>query len=146
MKAIGKVSEVCDDYARVTSERLSACASCNECSAKSACHAHLVFGNQSEVVTVIADNKVDAKVGDMVELESSTSVTLLMCFAAFVFPLVLSATAYWILNILTDHSNVSPLLLIAVFVICFVITVFVINSFIKKKASAVIVRIIEESK
>ena len=145
MKAIGKVTETYKSYARVTSQRSSACASCNNCGGKGACHAQLVFGNQDELVTITADNKLGAKVGDMVELESSTSVTLFMCFLAFVFPIVLSANLYYVLNKIIGHSNVLPLLMIAVFVICFVITVFAVNCFVKKKASAVIVRIIEES-
>ena len=145
MKAIGKVIETSGKFARVRSERRSACSSCHECASKGACHAELVFGNQTEEISVLAENKVGANKGDVVELESSTSGTLLLCFLAFVLPIATSGAVYLILNTLFSHSNVLPLLMIAVFVICFMISVTVLNRFVRKKASAVIVRIIEES-
>ena len=146
MKAIGRITELCGDKAYVVSKRSSACASCHECTAKGSCHAELVFGNGHDEVCVLVDNSIGANVGDTVELESSTAGTLLMCFLAFVFPVTVSALIYLLLNKVLSNSNVLPLLMIAVFVICFVVSVFILNCFIKKKASAVIVRIIEERK
>jgi positive regulator of sigma E activity len=119
---------------------------CSGCPSFDFCHAELVFGNQKQFVSVHANNKINAKQGDLVEVESSTSVALTMYFFAFVFPIIISAFAYLIFNSVSGRSNILPLLMIAVFVICFIISVLVINRFVKKKATVSIVRIIEESK
>lgn len=144
MKAIGIVTRVTENIATVVSKRSSACASCHNCQAKGMCHAELVFGNQTENVEVSAINRIGAKVGDTVELESSTSKVLLLSFFTFIFPFLSSALLYLIMNKIINDSNVLPLLMIAVFVICFIVSVFVLNRFLKNKTTAVIVKIIEE--
>ena len=142
MKAIGIVESISGNIATVISKRSSACSSCHNCTAKGACHAELVFGSQTEDVSVKAYNKISAKSGDVVELESSSSKSLLVLFITFVLPVILTIPFYLIFR----SSNLLPILLIAVFVAFFIITALIFNCIIKNKITSSVVRIIEESK
>lgn len=147
MKAIGTVKTLVDDKtAIVVSKRSSACSSCHNCASKGACHAELVFGNQNEAVEVKAVNMIGAKPGDEVELENSSLGALFTVFIIFLLPLLLTVPFYFIFNSFNYISNVLPLLMIAVFVILFIICSFIMNGIAKNRISTSIVRILEESK
>ena len=148
MKAIGKVLSVNDSNAVVLSQRNSACSSCHNCECHGSCHAELVFGNQSENVTVCAKNIIKAKPGDIVELESSTLKTLLVSFIVFVMPLILTGVFYYILSLTNKISQADflPILLIVLYFLLFFIFSFMSNIYVKRNASVSIVKIIEECK
>ena len=146
MKAQGIVTQIKGSYAVVVSERNSACSSCHECKSKGSCHAELIFGNQKQNVTVTARNTVGALCGDMVELESSTFVTLLCSFFVFVFPFFITAAFYFLTVEQYKNSYYLPLILISVFCLSFFVLGFIFNSFIRKKHSIYIVKVLEESK
>lgn len=146
MKAIGTVLYISDDKATVESKRNSACSSCHSCSAKGACHAELVFGNQTENVSVVAFNKACAKPGDVVELESKSVNAILIMFVTFILPFILTVPVYFIFNSFVSISNILPLLTIAVFVFLFIFCSLTVNAFVKNRITVNIVRIIEESK
>ena len=146
MKAIGIVIKTKNDVATVVSERRSACSSCHNCEAKGACHAELVFGNQSESVEVCALNKIGAKVGDRVELEGSTKETLTASFLLFVLPFIATVLFYFsFTNFITDVRYV-PLILIAVYAFSFFVAGKLLNHIFSKKLTTFIVRILEECK
>lgn len=146
MKAKGIVTKINGSYATVVSERNSACSSCHECKSKGSCHAELIFGNQKQDVTVTAKNAVGAKFGDTVELESSTFVTLICSFFVFVFPFFVTAAFYFLAGGQYVNSRYLPLVLIAVFCTSFFVLGLIFNSFIRKKHSIYIVKVLEESK
>jgi len=145
MKAIGKVVEIKDNYALVTSQRQSACASCHNCEAKNMCHAELIFGEQKQDVNVLALNNVGADVGDTVELESSTGRTLSIAMLVFLLPFILTAFVYYLIRNLAAISGVLPLILICAFIFSFLIITKLVNMFIQNKNTIVIVAILEEN-
>ncbi|MBQ7398916.1 MAG: SoxR reducing system RseC family protein [Clostridia bacterium] len=146
MKAVGIVTKTENNSAIVVSERSSACSSCHNCEAKGACHAEIVFGEQTQSVEVSVKNTVGAKCGDKVELESSTLGTLAAAFSVFVVPVVLTLMSYFLLKDSLEQSNLLPIVLIAVFCIGFFVLGKIINQVIKKKHTIYIVGILEESK
>lgn len=146
MKAIGTVIKTDKQSATVVSERNSACMSCHNCEAKGACHAELVFGKQTESVEVVAKNKVGAKAGDRVELESSTTGTLFAAFSVFVFPFFVALILYFILKNSFSDNYFFPLALIAVFCAGFFVIGKIVNEIVKRKHTIYVVKILEESK
>ena len=143
MNAIGKVIEVKNDIALVETLRSSACASCNDCEAKGACHAELIFGNDSDIVVSMAQNHVGAKVGDRVEMSTSTGKTLFVSFVLFVIPVLISVLVY--LSVSAFASDiVAAVLLIASFFVSFIILMKIMDLFVKNKVTIRIVKILEE--
>ena len=144
MKATGKVIETIGKRARVESVRSSACSSCHECEARGACHAELIFGSQTQSVIIETDNRIGAKVGDTVEIESSSSKTLAVSAVVFIIPIILSVIAYVIANkTLTDLQ--SALVLLITLLISFFVFLKLMNRFVKTSLASYIVKISEES-
>ena len=145
MKAIGKVTEVSGQVARVVSERNSACSMCHNCDSHGICHAELVFGEQTQSVEVLALNKVGAKVGDKVELESSTGITLVSAALIFVLPIIVSVLVYLECSFVSDISYLPAIMLVISFLITFSVSAKLLNRYYQNKFTAQIVKIIEES-
>ena len=144
MKAIGTVNNVDSKTAVVEITRSSACSSCHNCESKNNCHIELLFGNQTETVCVNADNSINAKVGDKVEIESSTKTTLFMSFFVYVIPVIVTAVAYLLFDgILAD--SVASVLALVVLIVSFVITALLANRAAKKRIKPVIMKILEEN-
>ena len=146
MKAIGIVTKTKGNYATVVSERNSSCSACHKCSSKGSCHAELIFGDQKQIVEFSARNLVGASTGDRIELESSTSVTLLCSFLVFVVPFLVTAIFYFYAMSWLEQNKYLPLIMILCFCLSFVGISTISNTFIKKKHSIFIVKILEESK
>lgn len=146
MKAIGTVIRVDKNTVTVVSERNSACSSCHNCEAKGACHAELVFGEQTQSIVVDAENKADAKIGDVVELESSTTGTLFAALGLYIVPFIITLVFYLFFNNLFTDSDYFPLALILVLCAGFVVMGKVVNRVVKNKHAIYVVRILEESK
>lgn len=146
MKAVGIVTKIENGVATVLCQRSSACSSCHECEAKGACHAELIFGNQEQTVTAEAENSLGAKIGDKVEIESSTVNTLLSAFFVFVIPFFVSLLIYFTVKEKLSDNTFFPLILIAVFLLAFYVSGKIVNAFIKKRHKTYIVEILEESK
>ena len=141
MKQIGIVKSVSRNSDEVTVEvvRKSACEMCEK---SGECHVcGLISGNRNVSVTV--KNTLGAKVGDRVELESSTISILSYAAAVFLLPIVIAIGLYLIYSRFCDVPQIGFLvsflgLLVSVCVIC-----FVLNKRIEKKKGIVITRIIE---
>ena len=146
MRATGIVNQLDGQYAFVRCDRTSACSACHECASKGACHAELIFGEQKSQVTVRAKNLAGAKEGDMVELESSTIFTLSSAFLLFVMPFILSLVLYFASRNSFSQYEAFPLVLIAFFIICFIVIAKLVNKLSVKKHTIFIVTIVEESK
>lgn len=146
MKAIGTVIKTEKNTATVVSERSSACSACHSCEARGACHAELIFGEQTQSVEVVAQNRAGAKKGDRVELESSTARTLFAAFSLFIVPFLITLVFYFISKEFFLSQKSFPLVLILVFCAAFFVMGKIVNGFIKKKHSIYVVRILEESK
>ncbi len=144
MTALAKVVEIKENnVARVQSQRMSACASCENCSSKGACEAQLVFGNTSCVFLEVK-NTLSARVGDTVQLSSSTPKMLFTSFFVFVVPVLLSVLAYFLAEGITHNTFISSVCLGVVFAAAFVAGAVFMNSYAKKCISIEIVKIVEE--
>ena len=144
MRNKGTVIETNGCSSRVKVIRNSACSSCHNCEAKDTCHAELVFGNQTEDVFVEAVNKVNAKTGDVVEVEFSSAKTLLVSVVVFVLPILLSVISYIISSkyfYLIDPSFTC----VFTFICSFILLVLLSNKIVKKNLVTYIVRVLEES-
>ena len=145
MKVLGRVKEVRENTAIVSSHRTGACGSCDNCSNSDSCHIHLMFGNQNQDVEVLAKNLVHAKVGDIVELESATGTVLGISAIIFVLPVILCIASYMLFEKLPGFASLANLMLIATLAISFLICIYLMNRCLKKKAMVNIVKIVEES-
>ena len=145
MKAIAKVVDVKNETATVISQRSSACASCHNCENGGVCHAQLVFGNQVEEVVLDVKNTVNAKVGDTVELESSTNKTLFVSIILFILPIIFSVFAYFAVSNITAIEYIPALSMIVSFAATFAIITKMMNIYTKKHITAYTVKILEES-
>ncbi|MBR2021587.1 MAG: SoxR reducing system RseC family protein, partial [Clostridia bacterium] len=108
--------------------------------------AELIFGEQTQSVEVVAQNRAGAKTGDRVELESSTARTLFAAFSLFIVPFLITLVFYFISKEFFLSQKSFPLVLILVFCAAFFVMGKIVNGFIKKKHSIYVVRILEESK
>ena len=145
MKAYGKVLSVNEKYAKVVTQRNSACSSCHSCKSSGSCHAELVFGKQTEDVVIDAVNVACANVGDMVELASSTRKTLSVIATIFVLPVLFSLISYIVVLNFTESDFIPVIFLLCVFIFSFIALVKLMNIYAKKYLKAYIVRIVKES-
>ncbi len=145
MNAIGKVTQVKDGVATVVWQRSSSCEACHSCKNSNTCHVHLVFGNQSESVQIKARNKVGAKVGDSVMLETSTTKTLFISVFVFIMPVIISLISYFVSDKYFDASISPGIALVVSFIVSFVLLVKLMNVYVKRNLSVNIVKIVEES-
>ena len=100
MKTKAKVISVDKAYATVEVLRLSACEGCHKSESGSCSVCSLVGGNAKKT-TARAENKIGAKVGDDVIVESSSSRMLLYAALLFLLPLLLFAACFGIAAIFT---------------------------------------------
>ncbi len=144
MKAIAKVIDCEKDKAKVVSVRSSACSSCHNCELSGTCHAELVFGKQQQEVELTVKNSVGAKVGDTVELYSSSYKTLFVSLCVFVLPVFLSFAAYLLFDKISLNPYIPVVALLVSFVLTFFILVKIMNIYVKHSLKAYIVKIVEE--
>ena len=145
MKAKGIVVDIDGQFAKVKCLRSSACSSCHNCEAKGTCHAELIFGEQTEDVFVHVDNRLNAKIGDSVELESSSARTLLASVILFVLPVIFASLSYLVCEALLLSSVVSSLILLCVLIVSFLVVAKITNKLAEQNIISYIVRILEES-
>lgn len=145
MQTVARVLKVSGNMARVVCKRQSACdTSCKSCENKDSCAGQLLFTNDSSVELDVY-NTVGAKVGDTVELSSSTFKTLVISLVVFVFPVLFSVIGYVVCDKLTESIYLPALVLAAVFAVAFAATAFCMNEYAKKNIRIEIVKIVEES-
>jgi len=136
MEQIGKIVELLDkDTAKVLMQQHTDCGKCGACS----------MGRNMDIVT-IADNNIDAKVGDMVELKMETSNVLSAAFIMYVIPLITLVTGIFLGSKLFPGENSESLALLLGFTLL-AITYFVIKMNEKKyikKYKAVITKVIQK--
>ncbi len=145
MKAKGTVIETDGKTARVVSVRNSACSSCHNCANSGACHAELIFGEQTQSVQITAKNLVGAVRGDVVELESSTGKTLGTAFAVFIIPVILAVTAFLFADKFFTSQGISAIIMLCTFVASFFVISKIAGAFVKQSLNTYIVKILEES-
>lgn len=111
MKSEGVVIRLEGDFAIVGVKRLSAC---DTCRAKCGGHCDKVSTVETKV-----KNELGAKVGDLVILFTNTRKVLLYAFAVFLLPIILSLTAYFIANEVSQSSTLSAICGVFLFALSF---------------------------
>ncbi len=96
-----KVVSVYGDLATVVAKRTSACEGCHK--SAEGCSVCSLMGEGAEI-TAKAENRVGARVGDTVEIESESKKVLFYGAAVFLFPLVLMLAGYWITSCFTTSE------------------------------------------
>ena len=145
MKAIGKVLSTHADKAIVVSKRESACSSCHNCEGRQSCHVHLIFGEQQQEVKVDADNLINASPGDIVELESDTSLTLTFSAIIFIVPILLGFVVYFVSDSFFKNSFFVFFSVIVSVLLSFCVLSKLVDRFVYKNIGIKVVKILEES-
>ena len=144
MTAQGRVEALYGDgrLAGVKVVRQSGCASCKACSFRQGCADGLSLGG-NEPVLLRAVNRIDAQIGDLVEV-SSPSGRVLGCMAAlFVLPLLAAFAAYGAGMAFHLSGGVIGALVGAVFMIVFAGSAFLLNRVAPHYLTAEITKILD---
>lgn len=130
--------------ALVRATRGSACEGCSGCSKKGECHTELLFSDSSRTYILEVDNEIGASSGDRCLVESKGNGVLLFAVLVFLVPIIATAVAYIVADMLIEGIWVY-ILSAAVFVGVFVgISVFS-NKIIGKFTANKICKIIKEN-
>lgn len=142
MNTIAFVKETDGRYAVVETERKSACDGCHKNENGEGCAMCKVFGGSTKV-SARAKNGIGAKVGDKVEIESSSARMLFYAMLVFILPLVLGIVAYFALIPTGIGEGFSGLCAIGAFVLSFSIIAVISKLFLSKRCDIKIVKIIK---
>ena len=131
MKQTGTVVGLDGNMAKVECDRQSACSMCDNAE-------HCV--EKCEKVYASALNTVNAKVGDIVEIETDTKKVLFSSFVVFVLPIILSIAAYFAASVFFGE-NTASIITFAVLISSMLVFSFVLNKRAEKKTVSRITRI-----
>ncbi len=142
MNTVAYVKEVNGKYAVVETERKSACDGCHKNENGEGCAMCKVFGGSTKIEAK-ARNAVGAKVGDKVEIDSSSARMLFYALLIFILPLVVSVAAYFVATSFGYGETVAGVCAICAFVVCFAIVAVISHFVISKRCDVEIVKIID---
>ncbi len=132
MEQIGEIVELHGRSAVVRIKRASACGeNCAQCEG----------GCKPTSRTIKAVNKANAQVGDMVKLEMSSSMFMLLAFIGYILPIILAIGAYFIADSLTENTVIADAALI--FTLIGVLVLFYIIDKLPHKTSRFSTRIVK---
>ena len=144
MEQIGFVKEIIDNRAKVEVARANMCEGCSKKECSGECTVQDMFVSNKKV-TVVANNEVGAKVGDKVLIQSETSTILKYAAIVFLVPTILFIAAYLITINLSKNENLSLIVSIATFILCFVFIGIYEKIVSKRRSSVDIIKVIGES-
>ena len=134
MKQTGVVVEIIGKGARVECDRQSACDMCENAS---------VCTEKCKKVYATAENTVNAEIGDLVEIETESSLVLKNAFIVFLLPVILSFVAYFAAERLFG-SAVAVIVTLVALIASLVLFAFLQNRSEKNRNASKIVRIISK--
>ncbi len=102
MKTVATVIELNGEIATVETERTSACEGCHKMVDGGSCSVCSLMGSGRKLRSV-AENRVGAKVGDRVTVETATSRVLFYAALVFVLPLLLAVGGWFLAGAFTDE-------------------------------------------
>lgn len=136
------VIKIQGNMAYVRAVRKSACEGCDGCSDKGACHSEIIFSESSKEYELEVVNKIGARPGDVVEMQTSGNKVLIFAFAIFVLPILIAIVSYF----LSLCFGFSPTAIsVVAFVFSFVVAAFSSNKLISKFSINSICKIIKEN-
>lgn len=136
-----KVVSVDGDIATVLAKRTSACDGCHKSS--EGCSVCSLMGEGAEI-TARAENRVGAKVGDAVEIESECKKVLFYGALVFLFPLVAMLAGYFIASFVTVSEVWRCVFAAVAVVLSFYVVWFYSRTVEKRRTDVKIVRVIRE--
>ena len=104
MKTKAKVVSLDGEFALVETERTSACEGCHKAEEGKGCSVCSLMGASDRKLQAKANNRVDAKIGDSVWIESATSRMMLYAAMVFLLPLVLAGAGLLISFAVTENT------------------------------------------
>ena len=143
MITTAKVIETNGNMAVVEAERKSACVGCeNNTNGKSCSACSLLGGNKT--IRASAKNAVGAKIGDKVQIESSSGRMLLYAFLVFILPIVAAVVSYAVAISIAKSESIGLLFAAISFFAIVLIDVTVSKAISKNTCDVNIIKIIEE--
>ncbi len=141
MRVKAVVTEVSEKYSVVESERMSACEGCHK--SAEGCSACSLMGSGKKISTK-AVNRIGAKVGDTVEIETESRRVMLYAAVVFMLPVLLCLAFYGVASLLGFDETVRYVFLAAGFVIS-LFFIWIYSKFIvEKRIDAEIVEITDK--
>ena len=138
MRVKAVVTEVSEKYSVVESERMSACEGCHK--SAEGCSVCSLMGSEKKISTK-AINRIGAKVGDTVEIETESRRVMLYAAAVFMLPVLLCLAFYGVASLIGFGETARYVFLAAGFVIS-LFFVWIYSKFIvEKRIDAEIVEI-----
>ena len=104
MKTKAKVISLDGDFALVETERMSACEGCHKAEEGKGCSVCSLMGASDRKLQAKANNRVGARVGDAVWIESATSRMMLYAVMVFLLPLVMAGVGLLIAFAVTEST------------------------------------------
>lgn len=104
MKTKAKVISLDGDFALVETERMSACEGCHKAEEGKGCSVCSLMGASDRKLQAKANNRVGARVGDVVWIESATSRMMLYAVMVFLLPLVMAGVGLLIAFAVTEST------------------------------------------
>jgi len=141
MNTTAYVKEIKGKYAIVETERRSACDGCHKNENGEGCAMCRIFGGNTKISTK-AKNSAGAKIGDKVEIASSSGRMLGYALIVFILPIVLAIAGYFIANGLGLNEGFSGLIALGAFLGCFSIIAVVSKLVLSKRCDVEIVKVI----
>lgn len=141
MRVKAVVTEVCEKYSVVESERTSACEGCHK--SAEGCSVCSLMGSGKKVSTK-ALNRIGAKVGDTVEIETESRRVMLYAAVVFLLPVLLCLAFYGIASIFGLDATVRYVFLAAGFVLSLFLIWIYSKFFVEKRVDAEIVEIADK--
>ena len=141
MRSEGKVISIDGKYAVVATERRAACEGCHK--SAEGCSVCSLMGSERKISTK-AINRIGAKVGDTVEIETESRRVMLYAAAVFMLPVLLCLAFYGVASLIGFGETARYVFLAAGFVIS-LFFVWIYSKFIvEKRIDAEIVEITDK--
>lgn len=118
MLTTAKVIEVQGDRALVEVQRKSACEGCHKMTSGEGCGVCSLLGADNRF-TAWADNRLGARVGDRVEVQSATGRVLFYSALVFLVPVIVGILLYAVSGVIFETELYRYLMLTAGFAVCF---------------------------
>ena len=130
-----------DKIAVVEAARKSACDGCHKQTNGESCSVCTLLGGDRKI-TAKANNKIGAKVGDRVEIESSSGLLLLYGVIIFVLPIIAALAAYYAAQAFGADETIRLIAALVGFLIITAVDIFVSRIIGKSRCDVNIVKII----
>ena len=144
MQQTATVKEINSKYATIEVSRKAMCDGCHKSECGGSCPMSGLFSS-GKTMTANAINDADAKLGDIVEIETSDREVLASALLVFILPLVSGGIFYAVSSLLSLDVKLCTILAVAGFIIPLPFLKLLENKTKKKDPQIKIVRILSHS-